>query len=371
MNNTDYNDEMKQTEDVEETHSTIACPSCGSSMEYDSATQMLKCIHCGTTQEIEDNFEDIIEHCFMSLVEKVDNNWSNEPTSVKCENCGGTTNIDASNLSIICPYCDSPIVKDEQYVNGMMPGALIPFKITEDDVIKMYENWIKRKKLAPRDLRKKKKLTHMRGRYVPYFTFDAQTESNYTAQRGDYYYVTVRTKNGTRRVRHTRWTRVSGFYSEFYDDALVNASKLFNAKLVDRIHPFDAKELYVYKPKYVAGYLAETHRIKLGDAFVEAKQIMHDEIIRGVKRQIGGDVVRNVVCKTNYYDISTKHILLPIYVAKYTYKQKEYQFLVNGQTGRIYGKAPISAIKIALIVLSVIILLIIFGVIASFTGGGA
>lgn len=43
---------------------------------------------------------------------------------------------------------------------------------------------------------------------------------------------------------------------------------------------------------------------------------------------------------------SYKHILLPLWVCSYLYKNKRYHFLVNGQTGKNYGKKPVSAFKI-------------------------
>ena len=41
-----------------------------------------------------------------------------------------------------------------------------------------------------------------------------------------------------------------------------------------------------------------------------------------------------------------KHVLLPVWIAAYRYKDKPYQFLVNGQTGEVVGKAPWSFWKI-------------------------
>ena len=41
-------------------------------------------------------------------------------------------------------------------------------------------------------------------------------------------------------------------------------------------------------------------------------------------------------------------MLLPVWIAAYRYHGKAFQFLVNGQTGEVVGKAPWSIVKITL-----------------------
>ena len=51
-------------------------------------------------------------------------------------------------------------------------------------------------------------------------------------------------------------------------------------------------------------------------------------------------------------------MLLPIWIAAYRYQDKPFQFLVNGQTGEVVGKAPWSWIKITLFVLLIVAILV-------------
>jgi hypothetical protein len=60
---------------------------------------------------------------------------------------------------------------------------------------------------------------------------------------------------------------------------------------------------------------------------------------------------------TNYYDVTFKHLLLPVYAGAYRYNGKPYQIMVNGRTGEIQGERPYSFWKIALLVMSVLILI--------------
>ena len=88
-----------------------------------------------------------------------------------------------------------------------------------------------------------------------------------------------------------------------------------------------------------------------------------DPTIRSlIRRDIGGDEQRIISMNTSYDEITFKHLLLPVYVSAYRYKNKLYQFLVNGRTGEVQGQQPYSWIKITLTILLVIniIALIIF-----------
>ena len=43
--------------------------------------------------------------------------------------------------------------------------------------------------------------------------------------------------------------------------------------------------------------------------------------------------------------------MLPVWISSFTYKGKIYQFMVNGQTGKVSGKVPISPWRVLLAVL--------------------
>src|SRR5262245_65497735 len=61
---------------------------------------------------------------------------------------------------------------------------------------------------------------------------------------------------------------------------------------------------------------------------------------------VPGDTQRNLSVENRFSRVTFKHVLLPIWIAAYRYGGKPYQFLVNGQTGEVVGKAPWSFWKI-------------------------
>jgi hypothetical protein len=191
----------------------------------------------------------------------------------------------------------------------------------------------------------------MNGIYVPYWTFDADTKSQYTGQRGTYYYETHTVMRDGKpqqvRVRKTRWHAVSGRVARFFDDVLVLASRSLPKKYTDGLEPWDLSALEPYKPEYLAGFRAEGYQVELTGGFTEARAYMDRMIRRDVKYDIGGDDQRIGSVQTQISDVTFKHILLPVWMAAYKYRGKTYRFVVNGRTGRVQGERPYSAWKIA------------------------
>ena len=223
-----------------------------------------------------------------------------------------------------------------------------------------FKKWIKGKLFAPNELRKNQTIERLQGIYIPFFTYDSDSSTVYTAQRGTYYYTTqtsvVNGKTVTRQIRHTMWTTVRGVFNNYFDDVLVNSSKNIDDDLVNKIGGFDLRKLMPYKPDYMSGFIAEKYSISLNEGWQKAKITVDNMINDGIRRQVGGNEFRLVNKSTSYGEIKFKHILLPMWMSAYKFKEKLYKFLINGQTGNISGKYPKSILKIAALILGVTII---------------
>jgi hypothetical protein len=78
-----------------------------------------------------------------------------------------------------------------------------------------------------------------------------------------------------------------------------------------------------------------------------------------VRSDIGGDEQRIESLDTDYYNVTFKHLLLPVYAGAYQYNGKLFQIVVNGRTGEIQGDRPYSVWKIALLVVVILILILL------------
>lgn len=346
------------------------CDTCGSDLRFDPNAHQLKCDYCGNVQPIEGTQRtsgSIKELDFRTAVADQLSEEEIEVTRVStCPNCGATIEFDADVHAAECPFCATPVVADTGAHRHIKPRGLLPFGIDEAAARAALTGWLGSLWFAPNGLmdyaRKGRK---MNGIYVPYWTFDADTKSQYRGQRGTHYYETKTVmRDGKRqqvRVRKTRWRPASGRVARFFDDVLVLASKSLPKKYTDGLEPWDLSALEPYKPDYLAGFRAEGYQVELTDGFTEARQFMDRMILRDVKYDIGGDEQRVSDVDTAVGDVTFKHILLPVWLAAYKYRGRTFRFVVNGRTGRVQGERPYSAWKITFAVLIGLIVALIAG----------
>jgi hypothetical protein len=55
--------------------------------------------------------------------------------------------------------------------------------------------------------------------------------------------------------------------------------------------------------------------------------------------------------------MSSEPVLLPVWIMAYRYRDEVFRFLVNGQTGKCSGQAPVSQMKIAVVVGAVLLVI--------------
>jgi DNA-directed RNA polymerase subunit RPC12/RpoP len=353
---------MDETLEKELEVGKFSCVNCGSDLKYKPGTTTLVCSHCGTLNEIpqvDASFEELDFHEF--LAKKTKEAETFKECFVKCHNCGATSSLEPHITSSNCPYCSTALVIENRKEESIIqPKAILPFHLNKEEAKGRFKKWVNKLWFAPNDLKKASlNFDHFKGVYIPYWTYDTDTFTKYTGQRGIHYYVTesyTTTENGksvtrTRQVQKTRWYPASGDVSHFFDDVLVTATESLPRKYIYKLEPWDLENLIPFDKSYLSGFITEKYQIDLEDGFDVAKGIMDPEIRSLICSDIGGDVQQITSMKTNYEDITFKHLLLPVYVSAYRYKNKLYQFLVNGRTGEVQGERPYSWIKITLAIL--------------------
>ena len=86
---------------------------------------------------------------------------------------------------------------------------------------------------------------------------------------------------------------------------------------------------------------------------------MNARIKSAILAQYHYDVVDYLHIDTSFNDSTFKYILVPLWCSGFKYRDKIYNYFVNGRTGKAGGKTPISVWKVALTV--VIIAAVIVG----------
>lgn len=336
------------------------CPSCGGVMDFDPKTGGLSCPYCGHMEAIPVEDEALLsaEELRLEDADKVENcDWGAAKKTVICKACGAESVYDALAISAECPFCGSNQVMEASDQNTMAPGGVVPFQITDKQASELFKVWIKKKWFCPKMAKDSAKAKHFKGVYLPYWTFDACTDSDYKAEAGRD--KVKRGKDGQEHIE-TTWYPVKGHYKENFDDELVCATTSQSQSMLIDLEPYRTEENKAYRPEYVAGFAAERYSIGIKEAWEMAKESIRYKIQGNIERDIrekhDAEHLRNLKIHTLFHHLTYKYLLLPVWISSYKYKDKVYRFMVNGQTGKVSGKIPLSMPKIIITTIAVIVM---------------
>jgi DNA-directed RNA polymerase subunit RPC12/RpoP len=374
---------------------TLPCAQCGAELSFHPGQARLKCEYCGHTQVIEFSADAaVIEYDLNDAITRylgqVRHMEQSGQRQVKCEDCGADIIVAAGSTTARCDYCGGKrIIEEELPPEVLRPEALLPFKFDSANAVERFRKWLSGgdgfwgrlwvRLVRPSALQQRASVDDLHGIYVPFWTYDSNAHSNWTAQAGYYYYVTEhytdsQGKRQSRQVRKIRWRWTSGSRRDHFDDWLVCASRQYYRgdlqSLMKQIEPFPTKALVPYDDKFLAGFRAEVYSLDLKAGWNIARDGMQAECYARCGRDVPGDTHRFLEVRTSYFGQSFKHVLLPVFVMGYRFKDKQYNVLINGSTGEVQGGAPLSWIKL-LIIGIVLAALIGGGIAAYYLFGGA
>ena len=346
----------------------FACASCGAQLEYAPGTSMLKCPYCGHENPIApaSPWATVAEIDYAVGVTESGQQAPTETVSViSCKRCAAEFQLDPSIQASRCPFCGTPIVLESRALTHLRPGGLLPFDFDAKAARQKYEAWLSGLWFAPNDVKRLAKTdSGFIGMYVPYWTFDAQTETDYTGERGDTYTRTVQDGNQTRTVTETRWTPAAGRVARGFDDITVVATQSLPEKYLDRLEPWDLGALQPYDDRYLRGFGAQHYQIDLTAGFGLAQEKMEPPIRSDICSDIGGNLQRISSQRTRYDGVTFKHVLLPVWLNSFRYGGQAYSFVINGRTGEVQGQRPWSWVKIGLAVLAALAAVAVFAALA-------
>jgi len=347
------------------------CPRCGAPLSFNPALGKLACDFCEgvfTKEEVEiaaaktsgadldkEGMEKEGEEKNASVKEKESVNNDNERhfedvdrdklenmRVYQCVSCGATIETDYATAATKCPYCDNNVVMMDKLSGGYKPDYVIPFKITADKLPEAVKKFYKNKKLLPKDFFSKNQLEGTMGIYVPFWLFDVSAEGSMK------YNATISTshREGDYEVIETSHYLVERDGTMKFEKIPVDASVKMDNDVMDSIEPFNYNELVEFDSSYLSGFLADRY----DDSTEKCMKRADVRFRNSTKEQFLSTVVGyEAVHQTNSHvmakDKKVSYVLLPVYIFSCKYKDKEYRYAMNGQTGKVVGELPISASK--------------------------
>lgn len=329
------------------------CPSCGADMAFNSSNGMLHCESCQRDESIDSS------HKSKSNTQESSNSNSSKKSSYlnedetqeyHCNNCGASLITDNLTTATSCTFCGSNMVLSDRLSGKERPEYIIPFKISKEEAMEAFKKWCKKGRLTPKGFMTADRITSITGLYVPFWLYDVNAIGDAKANctkvstftRGDYIYTETKHYEVYRRVDLT------------YDLVPADASEKMNDELMERIEPFHYNDMTKFDMPYLAGFLAEKFSYDSKTLLPIIKSRITDYVNDFIGQTITGYTTINM--QNQVVEVRTKdvhYVLFPVWMVCYDYNKSQHTFAMNGQTGKIVGKPPISPGKVVTWLLSI------------------
>lgn len=352
------------------TRSDWSCPACGAALEFSPGTRGLVCPFCGASLAVATKPSVKLDYSAYASSSPVAVAGL-PPFSLSCHGCGAPQ--ETTEVASRCRSCDAPLVAEDDLGGRLkQPDGIVEFALDAGVAQARFRDWASSRWFAPSTLQRVSRADAMRGVYLPHWGWDDRTTTEYTGQRGDYYYTTeayTTTENGravnhTKQVRHTRWSPASGQVTRDFVDVLIPASSSPPSSVVSQLGPWNAAGATAYDSQLLAGFDAPRYELDGAPAFHEARGLMAPTIRRDCIADIGGDEQRVDHIQTTDQDVLFRLLLVPLWLASYVLSGRTFHVYVNANTGEVVGDRPYSAVKIAMAILVGLAVLVAAGVVA-------
>jgi DNA-directed RNA polymerase subunit RPC12/RpoP len=325
------------------------CINCGGPLAFKAETQNWTCDYC-LSEFTETDVRDFISNeqsqseatmSEESLQQKQeqDDEFTEKATGYSCQSCGAEIVTDDTTAATFCYFCHNPTIIPRRLEGEFRPEKVIPFKFNREKATEIFIKWCKEKPLLSKAFISSSQLEKLSGIYVPFWLFDSDTVGDVSGEA-----TKVRTyTRGDTRYTETKYFRVVREGTATFKAVPADGSKKMDDTLMEILEPYDYSELTDFSMSYLSGYLAEKYDMDQNDVYGRVSKIIRNNVSTLLEDTIQGYSsvsIRNA--NVHLKNVAAAYVLLPVWMLTYQFKGKTYIFAMNGQTGKISGRLPIS-----------------------------
>lgn len=259
----------------------------------------------------------------------------------ECDSCGGEIIGSPDMVSAKCPWCNNNFVATGQLVRTRVPDRMIPFGMTKEQALAAFKKEASRLKLTPNAF-KHASVDDIQGVYVPYWLYDASVSgmADFECERtkswsdSDYTYT-----------QHDVY-QVSRSGNIAYLDVPVSGTSKVTEDLTESIEPFDYSTSVGFSPAYLTGFMTNKYDVEAEEANPRALARMKSSAKDVLRKSVTGyDSVNmtNSVFEPAFGEL--EYVFLPVWLLNVDFQGKNYNYAMNGQTGKFVGTFPVSTAK--------------------------
>ena len=327
------------------------CPNCGGPITFNPGMQEMVCPYCDSVINIEalGYMDESAEQTPEDQVAIWDYNgsvWRDDEQQglavYTCNSCSGEIVGDETLGAATCPFCGSPVVMTAKFSGALRPDLLIPFKLDKNYALSSLDKHYSKKKLLPAVFKENNHLEDIKGVYVPFWLYNADTDAHMEYR-------------GTK-VR--KWSDSRYFYTETshfqiiragslgFNDVPADGSKKVDDVLMESIEPYNMIDSAAFNNAYLAGFYANKYDMDAKECSPRANERIKNSTASEFRKTVTGYVtVRPVVANIRINCGGVRYALLPVWLLGSTWEDKSYIFAMNGQTGKFVGDLPLDKAK--------------------------
>ena len=329
------------------------CPSCGAELVFDPQHQNFNCPYCDSTfteKEMQERYQQMEQDAAAhadTKAETIENEqdysaFENGTRLYTCQNCGAQIIAEAETAATFCYYCHAPVVLAGRLSGEYCPAYVLPFVLNREKALDNLQKWCKKRWFLPRSFTSEKQLEKVTGVYVPFWLTNCKADADLTAlakkerswRDGDY------------RVTQTQEYTVEREAVIPYRGVPADGSVKIEDALMDAIEPFPYEKMKPFTMKYLSGFMAQKYDVPYENVLPRVQKRVDEHSKRVLEKSIQGytsHVVTSHHAQLN--QIKHDYVLLPVWFMNYHYNGKDYNFVMNGQTGTQAGTPPLSWVK--------------------------
>ena len=336
------------------------CPACTGPVHFNGASGKLECDFCGssyTVEEIEQRYAEKNAEADAKAADAkekkaagggdswdtsgLNDDWGTDADGMaaySCPSCGAELICEATTAATSCPYCGNPSIVPGQFSGALKPDFVIPFKKSKEDAIAALKKHCEGKFLLPKAFSKDSHIEEIQGIYVPFWLFDGVVDGQMTLEATEKRVYT----RGDEEVTETDHYLLDRAGSISFEKIPVDGSSKMPDGHMDAIEPFDYSEMVPFQRAYLPGFLADRYDVSAEESSKRADKRAEETASSALfHTAVGFDAV---VIQSQNYTIDrgkVSYALLPVWMLNTKWKNKNYLFAMNGQTGKFIGELPV------------------------------
>lgn len=340
------------------------CPDCTAPLHFAGKSGKLECDYCGKTydvSEIETLYEEKnkkAQEAAKEAEEKASSGrdgewdfssagaeWGEDAAGMRaysCPSCGAELLCDETTAATSCPYCGNPTVIPGQFSGVKKPDLVQPFKLDKAAAVEALKKHYNGKFFLPKTFKSLNHIEEVKGVYVPFWLFDGDVDADVT-------FAASRThshRHGNTETIITDHYQVRREGTFKLEKLPVDASSKMPDDYMDSIEPFDYSDIKPFSMAYLPGFLADKYDVSIEDCAVRAERRAHKTGVDCMRNTVVGyetcvPEAENVVLRRG----KVRYAMLPVWLLSTKWKDKNFLFAMNGQTGKMIGDLPVDRRK--------------------------